>query len=111
MRWEKLFIAVRNEDIYMTVSGCFSLMQLRRVMKNGWREAEWQNGRVGEWLHREMGAKGATAVEGKQWTYPGAQGVGHGGGLQLGTGREWEHRGAREVTGRMGEKKKFITGR
>lgn len=48
MRWEKLFIAVRNEDIYMTVSGCFSLMQLRRVMKNGWREAEWQNGRVGE---------------------------------------------------------------
>lgn len=58
-----------------------------------------------------MGAKGATAVEGKQWTYPGAQGVGHGGGLQLGTGREWEHRGAREVTGRMGEKKKFITGR
>lgn len=47
----------------------------------------------------------------RQWTYPGAQGVGLGAGLQLGTGKEWEHRGAREETGRTGEKKKVITGR
>lgn len=47
----------------------------------------------------------------RQRTYPGAQGVGLGEGLQLGTGKEGEHRGAREETGRTGEKKKVITGR
>lgn len=47
----------------------------------------------------------------RQWTYPGAQEVGLGGGLQLGTGREWEHTGAQEEIGRMGENKKVVTGR
>lgn len=32
------------------------------MRKNGWREVEWQ--KVGEWLYRETGAKGMTAVEG-----------------------------------------------
>lgn len=58
-----------------------------------------------------MGAKGVKAGGRRQWTYPGAQGVGLGGGLQLGTGKEWEHRGTRGETGRTGEKKKVITGR
>lgn len=58
-----------------------------------------------------MGAKGVKAEGRKQRTYPGAQGAGLGGGLQLGTGRERDHRGAREEQGRMGEKKKVITGR
>jgi len=40
-----------------------------------------------------MGEKGVKAEGRRQRTYPGAQGVGLGGGLQLGTGKEWEQRG------------------
>lgn len=29
MRWMKMFLARRNEDIYITVSGHFSQMQLK----------------------------------------------------------------------------------
>lgn len=58
-----------------------------------------------------MGVKGVKAEGRRQRTYPGAQGVGLGGGLQLGTGKEWEHRGAGEESGRTGEKKKVITAR
>lgn len=43
-----------------------------------------------------MGVEGVKAEGRKQQTYPGAQGAGLGGGLQLGTGRERDHRGARE---------------
>lgn len=37
MRWVKMVLAMGNEDIYITVSGCFSQMQHRVMRRNGWR--------------------------------------------------------------------------
>lgn len=53
-----MFLAMGNEDIYITVSGCFSQMQHRVMRRNGWRALNgrmegWGSDCKGEWVQEE----------------------------------------------------------